>query len=429
MGNLCKKCKEMQRKSNLPVLLLGMENAGKTEIAHKICKIKRTDYLPTHGCKVYDLPIGKWNIALTELGGGPNIRGIWKYYLLEAYGVIYVIDSSDISRLEESKQILSELLSNPHLEGKPFLILGNKQDLPSALDYLDIFYFFGLEQLANSSQSPCMLEVTGNFSNVNGFSELDIGLEWLTNAILHRLKAIRNMIKFFQQLEDVKKEIANMRPVTGDALTKIHRKSAKKSKLRPNTAPNVKFKAQFKKETPLLISIKTTQPPIIENQIPHISTPPNVVPESPAIQSPYISPVREIPAQSPMKASNFTTPEYMSDNPDAFDDYDNNEESMKKMSSTITEVKVQVHRVDETSPFKNELPILEKLHTSNSNHDNFNNNQSNNVKNTAIFVPNGHVTSNHVVKNNNLNVSNFHPPESDVIMEDLSLDPITNGNV
>lgn len=353
-------------------MLLGLDNAGKTEIAHKICKIKRTDYLPTQGCKIYDLQVGKWNISLTELGGGPNIRGIWKYYLLEAYGVIYVIDSSDVTKLEESKMILSELLSNPHLEGKPFLILGNKQDLPSALDYLDIFYFFGLEQMANSSQSPCMLEVTGNFANVNGYSELDVGLEWLTSAIMHRLKAIRNMIKFFQQLEDVKNEIASLRPVTG-GVAKTHRKSARKIKLRPNTAPNVKFKVELKRDTPLLISYKTSSP--TEETIPHVSTPPNVVPEPP-------TPIEIIPKTSPIKSmTNFSPPsiDYLSDNPDMIDEPDDDDLQL----SSFQEVQVQVHRVDETSsPYRNELPLLNNIY-----------HNSTTITATAIPVPNGHITT------------------------------------
>lgn len=356
-----------------------MDNAGKTEIAHKICKMKRTDYLPTQGCKIYDLQVGKWNISLTELGGGPNIRGIWKYYLLEAYGVIYVIDSSDITKLEESKLILSELLSNPHLEGKPFLILGNKQDLPSALDYLDIFYFFGLEQMAQMAQSPCMLEVTGNFAEVNGYSELDVGLEWLTSAIMHRLKAIRNMIKFFQQLEDVKKEIASLRPVTGN-VAKVHRKSARKIKLRPNTAPNVKFKAQIKRDTPLLISYKSTPP--TEETIPHVSTPPNVVPEIPSPPSPI-----EIIPKTPIKSTTtFTMPsiEYLSDNPDTMDEPD--DDDLKLSSMNITEVQVQVHRVDETSPCRVELPLLNNIH----------HNSSTITTATAISVPNGHIMTNNL---------------------------------
>lgn len=361
-------------------MLLGVDNAGKTEIAHKICKMKRTDYLPTSGCKIYDLKVGKWNIALTELGGGPNIRGIWKYYLLEAYGVIYVIDSSDITKLEESKMILSELLSNPHLEGKPFLILGNKQDMPSALDYLDIFYFFGLEQLANMSQSPCMLEVTGNYTDTNGYSELDIGLEWLTSAIMHRVKAIRNMIKFFQQLEDVKNEIASLRPVTG-GLAKIHRKSARKLKLRPNTAPNVQFKTQTLRDTSLLIAFKTTNT--------EETTPPNVVPEiaNPEISIPSLSPTPpEIP-QSPKESmkNNYVVPtiEYLSDNADMIDEPDD----LQLSSMNITEVQVQVHRVDEKSPFRNELPLLNNIH------------QKSNAAIITPLVPNGHITTTNNGKN------------------------------
>lgn len=293
---------------------------------------------------MYDTKLGKLEVSLTELGGGPNIRGIWKYYLLDAYGVIYVIDSSDISKLEESRKILRELLANPHLEGKPFLILANKQDVSSALDYLDIFYFFGLEELANSHQSPCMLEVTGNFPNTNGYSQLEVAIEWFITSIVHRQKAISNTIKFFQQLEDVKSELAKFRPVTG--LKHQIRKSSKKMKSRPKTAPNVKFKDHSKRERP-----------ISSDSSAHIdaSNPPSVSHTSPIIAS----------TQSL---------EYFSDNPDNVD------ERVDTSSKNITEVKVQVHREDENSP-KVELPLLNNIHSI-----------------TAISVPNG-PTSNKIKGN------------------------------
>lgn len=304
---------------------------------------------------MYDTKLGKLEVSLTELGGGPNIRGIWKYYLLDAYGVIYVIDSSDISKLEESRKILRELLANPHLEGKPFLILANKQDVSSALDYLDIFYFFGLEELANSHQSPCMLEVTGNFLNTNGYSQLEVAIEWFITSIVHRQKAISNTIKFYQQLEDVKSELAKFRPVTG--LKHQIRKSSKKMKSRPKTAPNVKYKEHPKRERP-----------ISPDSSAHIdvSNPPSV---SHTHTSPIITQAQSL--------------EYFSDNPDNVD------ESIDKSSKNITEVKVQVHREDENSP-KVELPLLNNIHSI-----------------TAISVPNG-PTSNKINGNHVAGEFAFH---------------------
>lgn len=61
-------------------------------------------------------------MKLTELGGA--FFDIWRYYYLEAFAVIYVIDATATREgLEKSKQIFSRVMSNELLIGKPFLIL------------------------------------------------------------------------------------------------------------------------------------------------------------------------------------------------------------------------------------------------------------------------------------------------------------------
>ena len=45
---------------------------------------------------------------------------------------IYVVDSSDRRRLEESAEELLELLDEAKLNGVPLLVFANKQDLLSA---------------------------------------------------------------------------------------------------------------------------------------------------------------------------------------------------------------------------------------------------------------------------------------------------------
>lgn len=61
---------------------------------------------------------------------------------LQVFGVIFVIDSSDHAQLERSKEIIGSIMANDLLMGKPMLILTNKQDLPEALDSLDICDYF-----------------------------------------------------------------------------------------------------------------------------------------------------------------------------------------------------------------------------------------------------------------------------------------------
>ncbi|XP_055639145.1 uncharacterized protein LOC129777098 isoform X3 [Toxorhynchites rutilus septentrionalis] len=71
MGNYMQKCfSRVQPKNDvLKILIVGLENTGKTEIAYKICNIKRDEYLQTKGCRVFDTTIGGISVQLTEVGG------------------------------------------------------------------------------------------------------------------------------------------------------------------------------------------------------------------------------------------------------------------------------------------------------------------------------------------------------------------------
>ena len=57
-----------------------------------------------------------------DLGGGKKIRDIWKNYLSEVYGVIYVVDSSNRERISEVKENLRSLLEHKQVQEKPLLV-------------------------------------------------------------------------------------------------------------------------------------------------------------------------------------------------------------------------------------------------------------------------------------------------------------------
>ena len=52
--------------------------------------------------------------------------------------MVFVIDSADRERLEIAKQELDLMLQEEELRGAPVLILANKQDLPNAMNELEV---------------------------------------------------------------------------------------------------------------------------------------------------------------------------------------------------------------------------------------------------------------------------------------------------
>ena len=121
-------------KDFVPVLILcGLDNAGKSTIVCRLCS-DSSDPIPTVGFVPHTVKFGNKSIRLYDVGGGERIRGIWSSYFAEVYGVIYVIDSTDVRRLPETIEVYKSLCNDPYLCKKPILVLANKQDTNGALN-------------------------------------------------------------------------------------------------------------------------------------------------------------------------------------------------------------------------------------------------------------------------------------------------------
>lgn len=80
------------------------------------------DVAPTVGFSKVDLKQGKFEVTIFDLGGGKRIRSIWKNYYSESHGVVFVVDSSDVQRIQETRETMAEVLKHPRIAGKPVLV-------------------------------------------------------------------------------------------------------------------------------------------------------------------------------------------------------------------------------------------------------------------------------------------------------------------
>ena len=69
---------------------------------------------------------------------------MWKDYYAKVDGIIFLVDSMDKGRFPESKRELDGLLSDESLGDVPFLILGNKIDMPQAASEEELRHALGL---------------------------------------------------------------------------------------------------------------------------------------------------------------------------------------------------------------------------------------------------------------------------------------------
>lgn len=177
--------------------MVGLDNAGKTATAKGIQGEYPEDVAPTVGFSKIDLRQGKFEVTIFDLGGGKRIRGIWKNYYAESYGVIFVVDSSDEERMEETKETMSEVLRHPRISGKPILVLANKQDKEGALGEADVIECLSLEKLVNEHKCLCQIEPC---SAVLGYGKkidksIKKGLYWLLHIIARDFDALNERIQ------------------------------------------------------------------------------------------------------------------------------------------------------------------------------------------------------------------------------------------
>merc|ERR1712176_1704809 len=110
----------------------GRDNAGKTTILKKMSEEDISTIMPTQGFNIKSLQQGDFKLNVWDIGGQKSIRQYWSNYFESSDALVYVIDSSDSRRLEESGNELRELLGTESLGKIPVLIFANKQDLLQA---------------------------------------------------------------------------------------------------------------------------------------------------------------------------------------------------------------------------------------------------------------------------------------------------------
>ncbi|XP_013881247.1 ADP-ribosylation factor-like protein 13B, partial [Austrofundulus limnaeus] len=187
--------RKFQRKVTL--VMVGLDNAGKTATVRGIQGENPQDVAPTVGFSKVDLKQGKFEVTIFDLGGGKRIRGIWKNYYSESHGVVFVVDSSDVQRIQETRETMTEVLQHPRIAGKPVLVLANKQDQEGALAEADIIENLSLEKLVNENKCLCQIEPCSAVLGCGKKLDKSIkkGLNWLLSNIAKDYEAIAERVQ------------------------------------------------------------------------------------------------------------------------------------------------------------------------------------------------------------------------------------------
>ncbi|KAI5794393.1 ADP-ribosylation factor family-domain-containing protein [Peziza echinospora] len=163
-------------KKEVRILILGLDNAGKTTLLYRLKIGEVVTTVPTVGFNVETVTYKNLNFNVWDLGGQTTIRPYWRCYYANSAAVVFVVDATDKDRITTASEELAAMLAEEELKDAALLVFANKQDQPGVLSAADIQDALKLGRLKDRSWSifACSA-VTGE-----GVSE---GMDWLVNTI------------------------------------------------------------------------------------------------------------------------------------------------------------------------------------------------------------------------------------------------------
>lgn len=172
-----------------------MDNAGKTTLLRRLKDDRMIQHDPTLHPHAEELVLGNVRFRAFDLGGHQAVRKTWKNYFPTVDGIIYLVDSADKARFDESKKELDEILQSPELAKVrmfsnlipkvPIVILGNKIDMKEAVSEEELKSLFGIsgnqfEQNLKEADSRPMQIFMCSVAKKMGYAE---GFRWLSQFL------------------------------------------------------------------------------------------------------------------------------------------------------------------------------------------------------------------------------------------------------
>ncbi|KAL7273762.1 Arf GTPase arl1 [Rhizina undulata] len=163
-------------KKEVRILILGLDNAGKTTLLYRLKIGEVVTTVPTIGFNVESVTYKNLNFNVWDLGGQTSIRPYWRCYYANTAAVVFVVDATDHSRLQVASEELRAMLNEEELREASLLVFANKQDQPGVLCAAEISEALKLPSLKSRNWSifGCSA-VTGD--GVND------GMDWLVTTV------------------------------------------------------------------------------------------------------------------------------------------------------------------------------------------------------------------------------------------------------
>lgn len=155
MGGIFGKRKQEQ----VRVLMLGLDDAGKTTVLNCLSKNEIERTIPTVGFNLATIQYDNRKIDVWDVGGQETIRSLWQHYFRSTDALIFVVDASRKDRLPEARAELHKIIGDAHLIEVPLFVMGNKVDLEEAMTQEELEK--GLELFAARNVSWKLMMTSG----------------------------------------------------------------------------------------------------------------------------------------------------------------------------------------------------------------------------------------------------------------------------
>ncbi len=154
------------------LLILGLNNAGKTSILYALQLNRLVPTQPTIGGNAEEFSFKNLSFIAWDLGGQETFRESWNLYYKSTDAVIFVVDSSEPGRFSLAKKELHLLMQHPELSRACVLVFANKQDIQGAIPVEHVIEALDLRQFGGRAWTvqPCSAVTQ------HGLSE---GMQWV----------------------------------------------------------------------------------------------------------------------------------------------------------------------------------------------------------------------------------------------------------
>ena len=174
MGGLFSRLLEQFYSRKLEVVLVGLENSGKTTLLNVLSSGQPLETVPTIGLNVKIVTKGGITMKCWDIGGQAAYRSEWGRYTRGCDVIIYVVDAFALEKIPTARKELHRLLEIRELATIPVLAFANKIDLKPHISEHDLIRELNLDYIVDN---PWLVIPCSALNHIN----VDQVVDWLVH--------------------------------------------------------------------------------------------------------------------------------------------------------------------------------------------------------------------------------------------------------